>query len=262
MTTKAAKTRMPVVFAGHGSPMNAIDHTEFGDALAKLGAHLPRPKAILVVSAHWQTSGSQVVNVEKPQTIHDFYGFPEKLFKTEYPAPGSPELAARIRELQPAVKLTRAWGLDHGAWSVLIHLFPKADIPVLQLSLNELFTPVEHYAFAQGLKALRDEGVLILASGNIVHNLRAVKWHGDPTPYDWSSGFDENVKRALEARDIEKLVSYETAWPDQAEMAAPTPEHYLPLLYTLGVTDATDKLSFPVEGYQMAAISMRSALWE
>lgn len=254
--------KMPVLFAGHGSPMNAIDRTEFGDALNVLGGSLPRPKAILVISAHWQTSGTQVVSVEKPQTIHDFYGFPEKLFKTEYPAPGAPELAARIHALKPAVKLTRAWGLDHGAWSVLIHLFPKADIPVLQLSLNELFTPVEHYSFAQGLKALREEGVMIIGSGNIVHNLRAVKWHGDQAPYPWASGFDENIKKALVERDFEKLIDYDKVWPADAAMAVPTSEHYLPLLYAFGATDAQDQISFPVEGYQMAALSMRTALWK
>lgn len=257
----ANNSRMPVLFAGHGSPMNAIDRTEFGDALIRLGGSLPRPKAILVVSAHWQTPGTHVVSVEKPQTIHDFYGFPEKLFKTEYPAPGAPELAQRIHELAPAVKLTKAWGLDHGAWSVLIHLFPKADIPVLQLSLNELFTPIEHYSFAQGLKKLREEGVMIIASGNIVHNLRAVKWGGDSAPYEWSADFDANIKKAIEERDIEKLVDYETVWPRNAAMAVPSDEHYLPLLYTMGVTDASDKLSFPIEGFQMAAISMRTALW-
>lgn len=259
MTQKT--NRMPVLFAGHGSPMNAIDQTVFGDALAKLGGSLPRPKAILVVSAHWQTSGTQVVSVEKPQTIHDFYGFPEKLFKTEYPAPGAPELAQRIHELMPAVKLTKAWGLDHGAWSVLIHLFPKADIPVLQVSLNELFTPIEHYSIAQGLKQLREEGVMIIGSGNIVHNLRAVKWHGDPAPYEWSVNFDTNVRRAIEERDIEKLVEYDKAWPKDAAMAVPTSEHYLPLLYTMGVTDKDDELSFPIEGFQLASISMLTALW-
>lgn len=255
------KNRMPVLFAGHGSPMNAIEHTEFGDALNELGGSLPRPRAILVVSAHWQTSGSQVVSVDQPQTIHDFYGFPEKLFKTEYPAPGAPELARRVHELLPSVKLTKAWGLDHGAWSVLIHLFPKADIPVLQLSLNELFTPIEHYSFAQGLKTLRDEGVMIIASGNIVHNLRAVKWHGGSEPYDWSVGFDSAVKAAIVARDVQKLIDFEKTWPEDAVMAVPTPEHYLPLLYAMAVTDAQDTLSFPVEGYQMAAISMTTALW-
>jgi len=259
MTNK--NPQMPVLFVGHGSPMNAIDKTEFGDALARLGGTLPRPKAILVVSAHWQSSGAQVVRVEKPQTIHDFYGFPEKLFKVQYPAPGAPWLAARIHELMPAVKLTESWGLDHGAWSVLIHLFPKADIPVLQLSLNELFTPQEHYAFAQGLKKLREEGVMILGSGNIVHNLRAVKWHGNQAPYDWSMNFDNGVKRAIEERDIEKLINYEKAWSEDAAMAVPTDEHYLPLLYTLGVTDKEDTVSYPVEGFQLAAISMRSILW-
>lgn len=254
---------MPVIFIGHGSPMNAIDKTQFGDRLFELGPQLPRPKAILMISAHWQTAGVQVVSSDKPQTIHDFYGFPEKLFKTEYPAPGAPELAKRIHELKPEAKLTKSWGLDHGAWSVLMHLFPKADIPVLQLSLNEHFTLIEHYQFAQGLKALRDEGVLIVGSGNIVHNLRAVKWHGDPEDvYPWAQTFDDNIKQALEERNYDKIIGYQQHWPEEAAMAVPTSEHYLPLIYTLAVSDASDQLSFPVEGYQMAAISMRTALWQ
>jgi len=255
------KTRMPVLFVGHGSPMNAIDKTIFGDQLEELGPKLPKPKAILVISAHWQTSGVQVVTADPPKTIHDFYGFPEKLFKTEYPAPGAPELAKKIASLNPKIKLTTAWGLDHGAWSVLMNLFPKADIPVLQLSLNEHFTPIEHYSFAQSLKALRDEGVLILGSGNIVHNLRAVKWHGDQEPYSWAQNFDEGIKKALEQRDFHKVIDYKTEFGDDAQMSVPTAEHYLPLLYTLAVSDEADRLSFPVEGFQMAAISMRTALW-
>lgn len=261
MTELTLNTRMPVLFVGHGSPMNAIDKTVFGDLLSGLGAQLPRPRVILVISAHWQTAGAQVVTADPPQTIHDFYGFPEKLFKTQYPAPGAPELAKRIAELAPQVKLTKTWGLDHGAWSVLMHLFPKADIPVLQLSLNEHFTPIEHYSFAQRLKVLRDEGVLILGSGNIVHNLRAVRWHGGDAPYPWAFSFDEGIKKALSARDFEKLIDYKTHFGDEAIMSAPTPEHYLPLLYTLAVSDQKDQISFPVEGFQMAAISMRSVLW-
>lgn len=257
-----ANQKMPVLFIGHGSPMNAIDKTTFGDQLQQLGPQLPRPKAILVISAHWQTSGSQVVSVEKPQTIHDFYGFPEKLFKTEYPAPGAPDLAKRIHELQPAAKLTKSWGLDHGAWSVLIHLFPKADIPVLQLSLNEHFTALEHYQFARGLKRLREEGVLIIGSGNIVHNLRAVNWHGDANEvYPWARSFDDGIKAALETRDFDKVINFEKYWPEEAAKAVPTAEHYLPLIYTLALTDDEDRLSFPIEGYQMASISMRTALW-
>ncbi|WP_413290778.1 4,5-DOPA dioxygenase extradiol [Bdellovibrio sp. HCB337] len=261
MTNTNVLTRMPVLFVGHGSPMNAIEKTVFGDQLSVLGSQLSRPKAILMISAHWQTAGTHVVTADPPKTIHDFYGFPEKLFKTEYPAAGAPELAKRIVELAPEVKPTKSWGLDHGAWSVLLHLFPKADIPVLQLSLNEHFTPIEHYSFAQKLKVLRDEGVLIIGSGNIVHNLRAVKWHGGDEPYPWAQSFDEGIKNALVERDFEKVIDYKAHFGDEAIMSAPTPEHYLPLLYTFGVSDKADRLSFPVEGFQMAAISMRTALW-
>ncbi|MGZ3743713.1 MAG: 4,5-DOPA-extradiol-dioxygenase [Pseudobdellovibrionaceae bacterium] len=254
--------KMPVVFVGHGSPMNAIEKNQFGKELAALGSNLPSPKAILVISAHWQTTGSQVVEVDKPQTIHDFYGFPEKLFQVQYPAPGAPELAKRIQTLCPNVQLTQKWGLDHGAWSVLIHLFPKADIPVLQLSMNKQFTPQEHFAFAQNLKALREEGVLILGSGNIVHNLRMIKWEESAEVYPWALNFDQNIKKSLEERDIPKILDYEKIWPADAALSVPTSEHYLPLIYTLAVSDEEDQLSFPIERYEMGSLSMRSVLWK
>lgn len=255
--------KMPVLFAGHGSPMNAVDKTVFGDQLAELRERLPRPKSILVISAHWQTSGTQLVGSSNPQTIHDFYGFPEQLFNVKYPAPGAPALARRIQLLIPEAKVVRSWGLDHGAWSVLIHLFPEADIPVLQMSLDENLSLHQHFELAQKLKELRQEGVLIIGSGNIVHNLRAAKWfeRDKSASYDWSESFDRYIKQALEERNQAKLLEFEKSGGAEAKLAVPTLEHYLPLVYAYGVTDEADILSFPIEGFQMASISMRTALW-
>lgn len=255
-------SRMPVLFAGHGSPMNAVEKTEFGDGLHLLGSMLPRPKSILIISAHWQTSGTQVVGSERPQIIHDFYGFPEKLFKFNYPALGSPALASRVQELLPRAEVTEKWGLDHGSWSVLTHLFTKGDIPVVQMSLDENLSLAEHYALAQKLKPLRDEGVLIIGSGNIIHNLRQMRMTDSTSmALPWAVKFDGEIARALEERRHEDLVNFETLWPEEGRLSVPTLEHYIPLLYTAAVTDSEDTLTFPITGYQMAAISMRTALW-
>lgn len=253
--------RMPVLFVGHGSPMNAIEKNTFGAKLEQLRQELPTPKAILVVSAHWQTDHTQLVGSLRPQTIHDFYGFPLSLSDIQYPAPGAPSLARRIQLLISKAKVTRSWGLDHGAWSVLVHLFPKADVPVLQMSLDQNITMREHYELAQKLRVLRDEGILIVASGNIVHNLRAIRMFDGPGVYDWAEGFDNNIKKALEDRDLESLLNFYRLWPQQAKMAVPTLEHYVPLLYAFAVSTDSDSLEFPVEGFQMASISMRSVLW-
>jgi 4,5-DOPA dioxygenase extradiol len=261
-----ANQKMPVLFAGHGSPMNAIEQTIFGDQLQALGQQfrqrLPTPKAILVISAHWQTVGTQVVGSERPQIIHDFYGFPEKLFKLDYPVAGSPSLAKRVHDLIPSAKVTRTWGLDHGSWSVLVHLFAKADIPVVQMSLNETLTNEQHYELAKSLRPLRDEGVLIIGSGNIIHNLRLLQ--RTPSENDaplWAYEFDSYIAGALMDRDAEKLCRYDIELPAQAKLAVPTPEHYLPLLYTAALAEDSDSISFPITGFQMGSISMRSALW-
>jgi 4,5-DOPA dioxygenase extradiol len=254
--------KMPVLFAGHGSPMNAVDKTVFGELLAALGPQLPRPRCILVISAHWQTAGSQVVGSERPQIIHDFYGFPERLFQLDYPAQGSPEMAKRIAELIPSAKITKGWGLDHGSWSVLVHLYNKADIPVLQMSLDETLTFEEHYKLAQSLKPLREEGVLIVGSGNIVHNLREMQRTSSTTEAPaWAMDFDTNIANALMERDSEKLIHIKKHWPKQAALSVPTAEHYLPLLYTAALSELSDTLTFPITGFQLATISMRTALW-
>ena len=200
--------RMPVLFVGHGSPMNAIEDNEFSRAWITAGKALPPVKAILCISAHWETEGTQVTAMEKPKTIYDFYGFPPELYARTYPAPGSPELAQRVLDLvKPiAVGLDRTWGLDHGTWSVLTRLFPKADVPVIQLSLDVQKDPQEHYDLGRQLMALRDEGVLILGSGNIVHNLRILSWDG--AVYDWAVEFDAKVKQWILDNDHESIIQY------------------------------------------------------
>lgn len=247
----------PALFVGHGSPMNTLERNGFTDAWRAFGEHLPRPKAILVVSAHWYFGATAVTAMTRPRTIHDFYGFPEELFAFEYPAAGDPDLAGEIVELvKPGwVGLDRdQWGLDHGTWSVLAHIYPQADIPVVQLSLNAL-RPIEyHLDLARRLAPLRERGVLILASGNVVHNLRELKWNAPDLAYDWARRFDDAAAEQLarDPADILRLIEH----PDYAR-AAPTPEHFLPLLYLAGIAAAGDaKVEMLVRGHSMGSISM------
>jgi 4,5-DOPA dioxygenase extradiol len=229
--------RLPVLFLGHGSPMNAITDTSWRRSWEGLAARFPTPKAILCVSAHWETDGSFAATTETPKTIHDFYGFPDALFAMRYPAPGAPELAARAMALTGA-QGDASWGLDHGAWSVLASLYPHADIPVAQFSLDRTKTPGAHYALGQALAPLRDEGVLILGSGNIVHNLRA--WRGGQQRYDWAGRINIVMQEKIAAGDDAALVYYARLDPEIA-LAIPTNEHYLPLLYVLGARDKGEK---------------------
>jgi 4,5-DOPA dioxygenase extradiol len=248
---------MPALFIGHGSPMNAIEDTEWSRAWRALGAALPRPRAILVISAHWMTSDVGVTAMAQPQTIHDFGGFPDALFAMQYPAPGDPALAARIQHLlQPLpVTLDQEWGLDHGAWSVLVHLFPEADIPVVQLSLDLSQPNRFHHELGQRLRPLRDEGVLILGSGNVVHNLRLIQWQdGRPVPA-WSPRIEQRVIDCLAAGDHASLIDYAALDPE-ALLAIPTAEHYLPLLYIAGLQQEGEAIAFPVRGIDLATISM------
>ena len=250
----------PVLFLGHGSPLNAIADNAFTRTLGALGARLPRPKAVLCVSAHWLTRGTRVTGMAKPRTIHDFGGFPEALYQARYPAPGSPALAALVRETVGAgsVEIDESeWGLDHGAWSVLRHLYPKADVPVVQLSIDDGAPARRHFELGEKLRPLRDKGILILGSGNIVHNLRRLSFEESAPPEAWAVEFDAWVKGRLEARDFESL-SGDLAAAPSGRLAVPTPEHYDPLLYVLGACDERDKLRFEFEGIQNGAISMRS----
>ncbi len=252
-------TRMPVLFLGHGSPMNAIEDNAFRRSWQALALRLPRPKAILCISAHWETRGVYVTATDTPETIHDFYGFPKALFDVRYRAPGSPELAHRVAELlspTTRVHLDPGRGLDHGVWSVLGPMYPDANIPVVQLSLSILHPGAWHYDLAKALAPLRDEGVLVVASGNIVHNLRLFR-PGQPTP-DWAVRFDEDIADRIAERHHEGMLGYETLGAD-ALMSIPTPEHYLPLLYVLALQRDDDDVSFFNE-VVMGSISMRSVV--
>lgn len=251
---------MPVLFIGHGSPMNAIATNPYTQTLNRLAAVIPRPKAILVVSAHWMTEGSWITEMPSPKTIHDFYGFPQALFDVQYPAPGSPEVARLIRESVADSKIhpdTEAWGLDHGTWSVLRHLYPKADIPVMQLSLY-MAKPVEyHIQLGKELSRLRDKGVLILGSGNLVHNLRRILWEENAKAFDWAIEFDSWVKQKVSARDFNAVLK-DFHKTEAGKLSVPTLDHYLPLHYVLGAVQSTDELRFEYEEIQNGSISMMS----
>ncbi len=253
--------RMPVIFAAHGSPMNALAKTPFTDALSALGESVPQPQAILVVSAHWETEGTKVLYNATPQTIHDFYGFPKALFEVEYPARGPLSLAQATQRLVPGSELSEKWGLDHGTWSILVHMYPKADIPVYQMSLDVHAPPEKHIEMGRQLRALREQGVLIIGSGNIVHNLRAIQWRDPNARYDWAVEFDAAIKQALDSRDEKTLAQYMEKFGSAAELSVPSPEHYWPLLYTFGASDEADKISYPFEGFEMGSLSMRTVMW-
>lgn len=251
--------KMPVVFVGHGNPMNAIERNEFCRSWFDLGRKLPKPKAVLCISAHWETRGVYVTATEKPETIHDFYGFPKALFNVQYPAPGAPRLAQRVAKLVSSlqVRLDPGRGLDHGAWSVLVAMYPGADIPVVQLSLDTGQPGKFHYALARELAPLRHEGVLILGSGNMVHNLRLFNFH-DPQPLPWATDCDAALRQRILAREHESLMDYDTLGPN-ARLAVPTPEHYLPLLYPLALQEEAEPASF-FNDRVISAISMTSVL--
>jgi 4,5-DOPA dioxygenase extradiol len=249
---------MPAIFVGHGNPLNALQHNHYTEAWRTIGQTIRKPKAILSVSAHWYIPGTFVTAMHKPRTIHDFGGFPQELYQIRYNAPGSPELASRVKEIlaPDEVNDDYGWGLDHGTWSVLCHIFPEADVPVVQLSIDETQPAAFHYDLAKRLQPLRDEDVLVLGSGNLVHNLHTYAW-GKHTvePFDWTVRFEEEVMTYLLAADHKPIVHYETLGRD-ALLAVPTPEHYLPLLYVIALRRATDQITFPVKGVDGGSISM------
>jgi 4,5-DOPA dioxygenase extradiol len=251
--------KMPVLFIGHGNPMNAIEDNEFHRGWQELALTLPRPAAVLCISAHWETRGVYVTATESPETIHDFHGFPKALFDVRYRAPGDPRLARRVAQLisiEPT-RLDPGRGLDHGAWSVLIAMYPAADIPVVQLSLDTSRPASFHYAIGRELAPLRGEGVLILGSGNVVHNLRLFD-HGDPRPADWALACDAEIRRRILAREHEGLMDYDSLGP-QARLAVPTPEHYLPLMYALALQQEGETARF-FNWRVLGSISMTSVL--
>ena len=251
---------MPVIFFGHGNPLNALQKNVWTEGWAAIGSGIPKPKAIVCVSAHWYLPATLVTAMEQPRTIHDFGGFPRELYEVEYPAPGKPELAARVHDLLAPVSagLDERWGLDHGTWSVLHHVFPEADVPVIQLSIDETQPAEFHYELAKRLAPLRDEGVLVMGSGNLIHNLHAYAWgRKQVEPLDWAVRFEERARGLLLAGDHKPLVHYESLGKD-AMLSAPTPDHYLPLLYVIALRRENDEVSFPVEGFDGGSISMLS----
>lgn len=256
---------MPTAFFGHGSPMNALERNRYTLAWEQFGLTAPRPQGILCVSAHWYTRGTAVTAMRRPKTIHDFGGFPQELYDVEYPARGDPVLAARVsRLLHPTevIEDSSAWGLDHGAWSVLKHAYPEADIPVVQMSLDASQPLAYHYQLAKNLAPLRDEGVLVMGSGNVVHNLGMAKWGDDSAPFEWATRFNAYVHARLLANDHAALADMDSMGADAA-LSVPTPEHYLPLLYVIALQRPCDVMALLTDGIELGSISMMSiALYE
>jgi len=263
-SSQPVPARQPVLFVGHGSPMNAIEENQWSRGFRAMAGLLPKPRAVLAVSAHWFLPGLHLTGEPRPETIHDFGGFPRELYQAQYPAPGDPELAQRVVRLlgERRASVRTDWGLDHGTWSVLIHLLPAADVPVVQLSLDARLSPAEHLALARALAPLRDEGVLIMGSGNVTHNLRhafSAMHTGDLATPAWASTFDAEVARAAEQRDgawLQKALG-----TDEGRRAHPSPDHFLPILYAVGAADASERVRFPITGFDLASLSMRAILY-
>ncbi len=250
--------RLPTIFFGHGNPMNALEQNAYTAAWTALGQSFARPKAILSISAHWFVSGMGVTVSTAPRTIHDFGGFPQALYQVQYPAPGAPWLARRVQSLLAPLPVTldESWGLDHGTWSVLRHVYPQADVPVVQLSIDARQPAAFHFDLGQRLAPLRQEGVLIVGSGNLVHNLGAYAWGAaQPEPYDWAMRFEAEARQRMQAGEMPSLIQYERLGAD-AQLSIPTPDHYLPLLYVLGAQQSQDGIAFPVEGFDGGSVSM------
>ena len=249
---------IPAIFFGHGNPMNALLNNSYTEGWRRIGAQVPRPKAILSISAHWFVPETGVTVSTAPKTIHDFGGFPPELYQVQYPAPGNPDLARRVKELlaPSPVKLDKSWGLDHGTWSVLCHAYPDADIPVVQLSIDERLPACSHFEIGRKLAPLRDEGILIAGSGNLVHNLHAYAWGRHmPDPYDWAVRFEAVARQMILAGEFKPLIEYEKLGHD-AMLSIPTPDHYLPLLYVIATSRPGELITFPVEGVDGGSISM------
>ena len=257
--------RMPVLFLGHGSPMNAIEENDFVKGFRKVGEEISKPKAILCISAHWETRGTKVTAMENPRTIHDFRGFPQELFEVQYPAPGSPKLAEQTKDIikSTEVGMDEHWGLDHGAWSVIKHMYPEADVPIIQMSLDRTQPAKYHYDLAKEIKALRNKGILIVGSGNMVHNLGLVAWDklSESYAYEWAEEASEAMKTDILEGNFEDLVDYRSRGRS-FELAIPTPEHYLPLLYTLALKDAKDETTLFNDEPVAGSLTMTSVKFE
>ncbi|MBU3158471.1 4,5-DOPA dioxygenase extradiol [Clostridium frigoris] len=251
--------KMPVLFIGHGSPMNAVLNNEYTEAIRQSTQNIPRPEAILVISAHWETEGTFITSSDSPEQIYDFYGFPDELYNLKYNPTGSKKYAQMVaRELKDSyVMLTEKWGLDHGAWSVLSHMYPKAGIPVFQMSLNKLGDEQYHYDLGRKLSKLREKGILIIGSGDIVHNLRVMDYDMNATPFEWASEFDNYICDAIVNRKHDNIINYQKTGKS-FKLAVPTKEHYLPLLYIAGIQDEEDEVKFIYKGIQHRSMSMTS----
>lgn len=254
--------KMPVVFVGHGSPMNAIEDNRYTKNWKEIASKIPTPKAILSISAHWYTNGTKIMNEENPKTIYDMYGFPKELYEIIYNSPGDPKLAEYTKSLITTnSEFDNSWGIDHGTWSVLVHMYPKREIPVFQISVDRTAPPEVHYKIGQNLKSLREQGVLLLGSGNIVHNLRMVRWEMEDDGFQWAYEFDDYIKENIENKNHDNIINYANLG-ENSKLAVPTPDHFFPLLYILGATEKEDEVSIYNKSCTMGSLSMTSYLFE
>lgn len=255
-------TTMPVIFIGHGSPMNAIEDNEYSRAWKEIAQRIPKPKAIVAISAHWYTGGTRIMNEEDPKTIYDMYGFPKQLYEIKYSPGGNPALAKKVKGLiSKETNYDNSWGIDHGTWSVLVHMYPERDIPVFQISIDASAPPQVHYRIGEELRSLREEGVLLFGSGNIVHNLRLIQWNMEDKGFDWAYEFDDYIRENILSSNHESILDYQTLG-DKARLAAPIPDHFYPLLYILGASNKGDRVSLYNRKCMMGSLSMTSYLFE
>lgn len=255
-------TKMPVLFIGHGSPMNAIEDNEYSRTWRSIAEKIPKPEAILSISAHWFTKGTKVMNEEEPKTIYDMYGFPKELYEVIYNSPGSPNIAKVSKDLiSKETEYDNSWGIDHGTWSVLVHMYPNRDIPVFQISIDANAPPETHYKIGKELRPLREKGVLIFGTGNVVHNLRLVDWHKGSKGFDWVYEFDDYIHENIETKNHNNIIKYNELG-EIAKLAVPSPDHFYPLLYTIGASDEEDKVSVFNKSCELGSLTMTSYLWE
>ena len=253
---------LPLLFIGHGSPMNAIQDNDFTRSLARLGRSFAKPKNIIVISAHWQTDGTWITFNDQPQQVYDFYGFPSELYAINYQPPGNPRLALRLQEKNKSLKLEPRRGIDHGAWAILYHLFPQADIPVIQISLDHSLSETEHFEVAKSLRGLRDDSSLVIASGNIVHNLRLANAEQHAKPFDWALESDQKLGEILSSQNYQQLIRFRQENLELYRLAVPTNEHFLPLLYATALAEADERPLFFHESFEHGSISMRMAVFK
>jgi len=255
-------SKMPVLFVGHGSPINAIENNQYTLTWKSIAERIPKPEAIVSISAHWYTKGTKIINEENPKTIYDMYGFPKELYEVTYNTAGSPSIAKISKGLiSRETEYDNAWGIDHGTWSVLVHMYPDRDIPVFQISIDADAPPATHYKIGAELSALREQGVLLFGTGNVVHNLRLIDWNKAGNGFDWAYEFDEYIYENIMKKDYNNILNFSQAG-DTAKLAVPTPDHFYPLLYMLGASDKNDKISVYNKSCELGSLTMTSYLWE